>query len=640
MGKAPPDTKPLINYFLNLFTLQTLGENEKAEAVKAVEVGEKSGHDAIYSLKIKSGGQWKSRRMSIRQLGEQVESKSTCYKVIYDDLLVIKIPPKPLTDFYAYLKAIDQEQRIAGRLRPAIPCVYPNLGAILKKVPGLRCSPDLTAEAAEAEYVGRLKRKPPLQAHLMIDESFVFFMSLSEYQFFNQVIDGIHSATGRIQEEITKNGPEAISDMDAFETLYGADNDPVYFAMQGVVQEYNRSVDSLMQQSSMPAALADYQKQDLLFSRIAGCKPESRPDELPQGVFEKIDKLTDRLLEDKKPAIDNYRKTVRAAVQRKTFDSNRARIKGLIINVIELLYRLQNRSVAVRDLKPDNMYIGAHLDGADHILADPDAYDLGLIDLETALHFEGENPDQMAQPLLAGTPAYATPSHIFSNKVLYALYKNDLPTVLHMQDWYAALVMIYYVICGRFPFLKTAKLIPEISRLKKKNPAKASKQLEIYKSSSQRFWQTAIAELEEKCQKNRKRLRSVEVILPQHLAGCLEQLAQQERLRIDTMAAVCIKSRPSVEKYRDRLIEAPHAAVQKNLRQLEDAGKTHSDLAHVLYRIEPLKRQQSRLNDVARQLKAPVACDALLSFLFDRVFYTMHRPYWAELKSQLTGMAK
>ncbi|MGM0453300.1 MAG: hypothetical protein ACQERN_09075 [Thermodesulfobacteriota bacterium] len=637
MKKAPSDIKPLINYFLHLFKIQVVGEGQNAEASQAVVVEEKSGGDTIYSLTIKTGGQWKSRRMSIRQLGEQVESKSTCYKITYDDLIVVKIPPKPVTDFQRYLNAIFQEHRIAGRLMPAVACVYPNLGAILKKIPGLKCPADMSTEAAEAEYIDRLTREPHLQRHLQIDEGFVFFMSLSRYPFFNQVIDGIHSATGRIQEEIIKNGPETISDIDAFETLYGPDHDNVYFEMQGLVRQYAKSVDEIIQQSGTHTTIADYQQNDLLFSRIAGRRPETRAEELPAGLYEQIDSMTEKLLENKKPVIEKYRQTVHATVKRKTFDSNRGRIKGLIVNVIELLYRLQNRSVAVRDLKPDNMYIGAALDGADHILADFEAYDLGLIDLETAACFEGETADQMAQPLLAGTPAYATPSHIFSNKILHALYKTDLPVIFHMQDWYAAIVMIYYVVCGRLPFYKTAKLLPEISRLKKKNAARASTQLEIYKTSSQRFWQTATQELEEKLEKNRKRLQNIEVDLPRHLVGCLEQLAARERERIDKMVAVCIKSRSSVEKYRERLQQASHAAVEKNLQQITATKKARGDLAHVLFRIEPLKRQQKRLSSLSRQLREPVACDALLSFLFDRVFYAMHRPYWADLKSQLTG---
>ncbi|MEZ4604972.1 MAG: hypothetical protein R2861_16690 [Desulfobacterales bacterium] len=56
--------------------------------------------------------------MSICQLGDTVESKSTIYKVIYDDQLVIKIPPKPFTNFAKYLKYINNERHIVSCLTP------------------------------------------------------------------------------------------------------------------------------------------------------------------------------------------------------------------------------------------------------------------------------------------------------------------------------------------------------------------------------------------------------------------------------------------------------------------------------------------------------------------------------------------
>ena len=97
----------IIAYFLNLFKLQCGDPDIDENACLFQPVPSDSGVEPVYDLRVKCGDNWKSRRMSIRQLGEQVESKSICYKVIYDDQLVVKIPPKPIDDFKKYLEFIN-----------------------------------------------------------------------------------------------------------------------------------------------------------------------------------------------------------------------------------------------------------------------------------------------------------------------------------------------------------------------------------------------------------------------------------------------------------------------------------------------------------------------------------------------------
>jgi serine/threonine protein kinase len=239
--------------------------------------------------------------------------------------------------------------------------------------------------------------------------------------------------------------------------------------MHALMKTHDRSTEKILLDRGIPGTVPDFKKQEWLFTTIAGLPPEADGHDVPEDVFKKMEYVTRQLINIKKPIIGEFRKIVYKSSKNKNFSNHRTRIKGLITNLLELLYRLKQHHAAIRDLKPDNMYIAAFLDGADHILADPDAFEMGLIDLETALCFKPRKNGRIEQPLLAGTPSYATPSHIFGNKVLRNIYTDELPRIFQLQDMQAVMVMIFKVITGRIMFVKTARLMPEISHLKKKN---------------------------------------------------------------------------------------------------------------------------------------------------------------------------
>ena len=69
---------------------------------------------------------------------------------------------------------------------------------------------------------------------------------------------------------------------------------------------------------------------------------------------------------------------------------------------IRSYYGLKAKGIAIRDLKPDNIFVV----GGDFLQA-ANEFSLGLIDFETAVNFSVKD-DEISQPLLAGTPAYAT----------------------------------------------------------------------------------------------------------------------------------------------------------------------------------------------------------------------------------------
>ncbi|MBS0012549.1 MAG: hypothetical protein KFF46_01155, partial [Desulfobacterales bacterium] len=245
MHKATADIQSIIDYFLHLFTIQVLGPARKPDAAQAVRISDNSRASAVYELKLRIGKTDKYRRMSILPIGERVESKSMCFSVIYDEPLVIKIPPHPITELTTYLTHIKLENRIARRLSPAISCIFPRMQTILKKLPFVSLPDGLTPEETENACIAELRAKPGVQQYLKINNSFVYFMELSRHGFFNQVIESMHVVKERMRNDIIQRMPEAFTDLPTFESLYGKHSAPVYLDLCRLYADFEDRVDRL-----------------------------------------------------------------------------------------------------------------------------------------------------------------------------------------------------------------------------------------------------------------------------------------------------------------------------------------------------------------------------------------------------------
>jgi len=641
MNKTETKEQAIIDFFVHLFAVQSFKDPENLDEQELVLHSAPDAAEKTYEIRLRKGGRTRTRRMSIRQLGETVESKSVCFKVIYDDMLVVKIPPRPIKDFQTYLKSIDRELSIVNQVSESITCVYPRIGAIMRKVPAARLPENTGKIEDEKQYIQILTEKPELQQYLKIGDSFVFFMALSKYVFFNQIIEAMHKGGNHVEKEIIANGAEALSDIDAFESLYGPGNDALFFSLNTLLCDYENRIDELSARFPDNPYIPAYRKKEWFFACLAGSMDKIQADAseeaLPPEFCDEIRRMSKRLLSGQKEQAKQYRELVASVIRKKTFDINLARCQGLIVNIIELMDRLKERFIAIRDLKPDNMFIDRRLDGADHILANPEAYKLGLIDLETAVCFKVGPDDMLPQPLLAGTPSYATPSHLFSNKILKRMYGPDLSRIFYMQDWYACVGMIFTVVTGRLLFAKTARLIPEIIRMKKIYKRKKDNITDLYKMISRRFWDSAISEFERKIKKFNKEFQDITINLPDHLIELLIEEAALEQRLIGESLDKLIASNRSLEKYRKQIMAAPHAAIVKNRKQWQEGrarpelpAETRKKIVQTLMSIEQLKLQREKLNIAISRLSGRIQSNFLLAYLFDRTFYALYRNSWSD----------
>lgn len=584
----------------------------------------------IYELRVKLDSGVKTRRMSVRQIGEGGESKSTCYVVTYDDMLVIKIPPSPLVDFYKYLENINIERKISEQLFPDVQCLSPSLSSILCKVPELSGKLPKNTNNIEDDYIDLLTREPRYQGYLKIGDRFAFFMSLSKHPFFDQVIEKIHGDKKWMQDEIVKNR-RLFENLDAFETVYGSAKIDLYCNINDMFNDFSRKIDGLLDAYN-GISFPDYQRQEWLFAKLAEKKPEFDKTDLPPKLCDEVDIVLDNIINEKDACVGDYRQTFSAYIRKKNFDKNRIKIESFIIKTLELIYRLKQKGVAARDLKPDNILVISGDSGGYSQLSGADNYELGLIDLETAVSFRHKDALQILQPMLAGTPAYMTPSHVFSNQVLVDVFGREIQRIFYAQDWFSAIGMIYDLAAGEWLFKKTARLIPEIMRAQRKGIAKKQPSHEILANVSKIFWQTAEDELFEKINSNQETLQNIHLALPDHIIDMFMDELQMEKKLLKDMIAYCGRSQKFFPKAAQKFIDASYEEIRAQRMKLESPGRDdpsspdiNQRLIKFLELVENMKFKEKEYAGLEERIKQPITCDELLIFLFYRVLYVMYR---------------
>jgi serine/threonine protein kinase len=624
----------IIAYFLNLFKLQCRDPDIEDKACGFVPVTSDSSLEPVYDLFVKCGGTVKTRRMSIRQLGEQVESKSTCHKVIFDDQMVIKIPPKPILDFKKYLEHISNERSILIQLSPHIHCVSPSLSAILGKVPGVIDDRNLPLAALEEKCIRLLSSTPRLQTHLKIGEGFVFFMNLSKNAFFNQVIEQIHEEKIRVQKEIIKNA-WLFDNLDTFETIYGEEQQDVFFSVKGIFKSYEETIDELMRTFKITDLVPEYKKKEWFFSILAHDFPDIDEKGLPDGFIPAAQKVFTQIMAANKPAVNKYRKTVKAFVRKKIFENNKKAIEGLSANILNLLYHLKNQSVAVRDLKPDNIYLSARDDGMSYQFWDHESYSLGLIDLETAVSLKTSDIESLGQPLLAGTPSYMTPSHIFKNSVLTSVFGSGIHRVFYMQDWFAVLSMIYNVVTGKMLFARTAKLIPQILKMKKKALFYHKPMTKVFKRVSIGFWEMAEEEFNAKLNAESEKFSIIHISLPKPIAHLFQgELAHEKSALVATIEKYVTSNTLFADIGPELVSMSLHELSQYRVlwekgilgSVSDDGDRKQLDLS--LKILEKLKHHVESHEQIRAMLAKTISCHDIMVYLFNRVMLAMYRHPW------------
>ncbi|MDM8541445.1 hypothetical protein QUF90_10180 [Desulfococcaceae bacterium HSG9] len=631
----------IIKFFINLYKLQIgASDLDIGEAVLSEPSTHDYGKDKTYILNVKHKGKLSSRRMSIGKLGDNIANKSICFKVIYDDILVVKVPPQPITEFEEYIENISAERQVAEQLSGLVNCVTPSIAVILKKIPFFQDKERLSLSELENKYIALLKEKPGLQNNLKIGKTFVIFMSLSKYSFFDQVISKLHNAEAEMQSEIKRN-IDALWDIEIFENLYGVHHNTIFSKINTVCTTFEQMMASLLKKHDLTTAVPAFKIKEWLTVYLTLNKIKLESDDMPSGFIDDLNLFQTRFLKKFKTDMHNYRKMITQYVTQKNFAQHNTKFKGIIENTLDIMGKLTKRQVAIRDLKPDNMFVVADPEMPTTLLASPEKYSLGLIDFETSICYNTSNDSQIVQPLLAGTPSYATPSHLFSNEVLQSIF-GDLTRVLYLQDWYAIIGIIYNVVTGDVLFADTGKLLAEIMMLSQRLGSDNTGLANLYKNSSWVFWHSAVNEYNLKTRMNAKYFKNIIVEMPADGNPMLALNPDIEKTRLAETIAMRISSQKIFKnsKTRQELIKASPKKIRKLLHNWETGVNVPATKPELktgiikflqdLERAKSLMRLYTQAVSALKQEHPKLQVDHLLETVFNLVLEASYHDDWSD----------
>jgi len=643
-----PTRTDIVRFFLHLYRQQVgAGPETPAEFIKLTSAS--AGPNLVYELRVKHGGDWVKRRMTIGPLGEESGSKSKCYYVIFDQHLVVKIPPKPVRDFEDYVANIKKEGHIVERLAPK-ECIIPKVSVILSQVHQLSPHMETPAELLEEKYLAWLRKNPEHQDTLKIKGTFVYFMDLSRYYFLSHIIDGFHDLGETIRTEVNSTA-ELVRYPAKFKERYGDENEAVGFEIRDLYHQCEADILQLLKNRGASPGVTAYRIQAWFVAYLEKRQIGEADPGLAPELISAITAVFRRLFEKYRDPVDAYTRAIRSFAQRLSLEQNRMPISGILTNLLDLLAWLGAKQVAMRDLKPDNLLVAGDTQNYPAFLRSSADYSLGFIDVETAVYFGKTEENNIRQPLLGGTPYYATPSHLFPNSVLAACF-GDTSRVLHFQDWQAVLVMIFKAVTGELLFDHTATHFADI----KNRVMNAMRQAEALDPQLQEvsriFWRSAAVEFRAKMKAAESVLRFVEADIPQAAKALFVQVLKRDIESISTTIQKLIDAQRwfSSAGIREQLRKASYGRicqVMEELKAKSHAGNTAADSLDARMRflnhISALKALSERKSQAIAAFESSTTCRMnaydVLILMFNSVLKAMYREDWNTLAEESESQA-
>ena len=634
------DELKIAEFFLDLYKVQ-LGASKDARAKLDLLQAESTDERKTFELQVLHDNDWVDRRMTVGPLGSEATSRSKCFYVIFDNHLVVKVPQKPIREFKDYITAIEADQEIVKQLAPR-ECIVPTVSAILRLIHPIPIEENASPAEVESKYLNLLKKYPGFNEHLKIGNTYVLVMDLSKFYFLSQVIDDFHDLNNKMRQEIV-GYPDVVWENHGFEGRYAFENDEQLEAVRGVYADFEERLGPILKAAGDSRSFARYTIQNWFLAHLSDGQLQPDEKDLNSELVAKINALARKVFKENSDLIESYRRTIRGCIQSVTVSQSKRQLDALITNILDLLAWLRDKEIAIRDLKPDNMIVAGDRARYPEFLSSVNEYTAGLIDVETAVVYGGNGDRKIPQPILGGTPSYATPSHLVKNATLQALYGN-LARVMYLQDWYAAVGIVYEVITGEALFRQTGKMIVGIKTAMFKHIEDVATQKELYKKVSRIFWHSAKSELERKLEIKEDILQMVQVVIPDGAAEMLRQEFVNEKLLIaqNIKRFIAGQSAFKGEKACSSLIGTSREKITQLKSKLESQPQEKAEALKVLRGLEKMKarvEKQMRRIKLFEQSSLILPANTLLQILFDVVLDAMHRVQWGELMAaEVTGV--
>ncbi len=628
----------IINYFLNIFKLQIGADPQTPKNIKSLATTS-SGPNYVYELRIKHRGDWVRRRMTIGPIGEEAGSKSKCYYVIYDAHLVVKIPARPITEFDDYIKSIKKEGQIVDKLAPK-ECIVPRVSVVLDLIHKFPDCAHLTADKLEEKYVDWLRSNTDYQMYLKIKNTFVFFMDFSKYYFLGNIVDNLHDVKDAVAEEMIANA-ETIFDNQKFRGRYGKDKESVGIEIRQVYNHCQAAIRQFLTDSGVSSNVSMFHIQTWFLTHLAGKAIAGKVAGLSENLVQELNLVIEVNFTKRMDAVEAYRKTIKEYVHKIRFEQNKPQVAGIITNLLDLLAWLCTKHIAMRDLKPDNLLVAGDPSKYPLFLMNADEYELGIIDVETAVDFEKSKDGKVNQPLLGGTPYYATPSHFFSNTVLSEAFHN-LNLILHLQDWHATVVMVFKTVTGELLFDRTAKLFAEIRNSIKFGHTQGMRDTEIVADVSRSFWRLALQEFQSKMNQKENALKSIFFDIPENAKQMFKKVLVKDIQATSIKIKQCInmnsqkffespQSHELLLKASPQKIDQLRAEFENKVKTPPNSSANHTRAIPFLKYLRTLKLHADQQKQLLKRLELPdskLSAYTLLGFMFNNLYKSMFREEW------------
>ncbi len=633
-----PTRLDIVRFFLNLFKYQ-IGADPDAPAEFVPLMSKTTGPNHIYELRVKHMEDWVKRRMTIGPLGEESGSKSKCYYVIYDVHLVLKIPARRIDDFEEYIDSIKKEVNIVNKLVPK-ECIIPKVSVILSMIHSFPYSEDIPPERLEERYINWLRKSTEYQKYLKINNTFVYMMDLSRYYFLSHILDELHDIKNLIAREIIENG-YIILEPAKFKGRYGTENDAIV-EIRDILNRNEVNIRQLLEKAGVKTSVPIYQIQSWFYSHLTANPVTADTEGLPNKFIVELNQFLKKSIQDNSKVIEVYRKIIKDYIYTSFFEQNKPQMEAVVTNLLDSLAWFREKKVSMRDLKPDNLFVAGDPTRYPLFLKSAKEFSIGIIDVETAVDFEKCKYKKIKQPMLGGTPFYATPSHFIKNDVLIYKYKK-LGKILHLQDWHASLIMIYKVITGDLLFDQTARLFSEIRDLMVNTNKPEGYTTDDYEEASRIFWHSAVSEFQVKITESERSLKTVVVDLTENVKYMFGKTLIKEKKSIVKAIKKCVDSQNVFEKghIRDLLLRSSYAKTCQFKADLEIKAKNsenpstpRNDAITFLHKLADLKAlfgQHVYVQKLLSQPELKMSSYDILTFMFNVVFHNMYRTEWAPL---------
>jgi hypothetical protein len=633
------DIRDIALFFLELFKVQN-GLKKEAPGRFSMLTGPTSQKVKGFHLEIKRNSDWMSRRMSIGPLGEETGSKSRCYYVIFDTHMVIKIPPAPVTDIQRYASTIRAGLQVAARVAPII-CIVPTVSVVLNKVHKLPYAASLTAAQLEKRYIRLAEAQPALQEYLKIGGCFAFFMELTNNFFLGRVINELNAARSTAGDEIHE-APEVAWDQSAFTTRYGLASLPVFEGLQTLYRQCETDALHIVRTSARHQTVHPFQIKQWFWSCLLGMGVDPHENKLDETQSVRIEETFTTTFRANPGKVNDLMRLLGERRETTVFAKNRRPIENIATNVLTMLDRFKKKQIAIRDLKPDNLFLDANPQKYPVFLNNRSDFSIGVIDVETAVALQPMEDGSLVQPLLGGTPLYATPLQLVANKTLATCFGNTAE-ILHYQDWFAVIAIIFKTVTGKNLFVRAARTFPETLKILKPGRRRSGPDEATLAAISQTFWSAAVTDVQDGLADHADRLKRLTLRLPESMAPSIRAELERETACLERAIRRHVAYSPLVtgDKNRNFLLEASSETIARQVarwRQNEQVANAHQALAPrmvaFLQNLNRLKRGASEKRTATLALakvRHEITAHILLEAMFQVVFSAMYRSRWKTL---------